>query len=327
MNFGKTLEEISLKATKARNSSVVSILTDDIALRSLAKRANAKACYIDLLQKYYEGKQSELLNPESLWTEINKERDLDSPLLELKPTVRLEKLDPAHRDFEFFGLGNDPGPASLAATHATNWYKAIRNGGTQAPLWLYLEETDFSLDKSLAKEVSVVPYLAETQMKQVFSIKPSQDGSHLQQARLDNDAYNWERFDAQWANSKLSGKGGARKSLAFIWSAGKELFADLHNPEPLAQRPWNRFHHSSFNGGGIVLCAGMISARNGMVTYINNNSGHYAPAKRHLQAFVRHLNDGRLFDASAEIEDFGDPKACSVADYLADVSPVSNALG
>ena len=44
--------------------------------------------------------------------------------------------------------------------------------------------------------------------------------------------------------------------------------------------------HSSLNAGNRVICAGYISIQQGMVTYIDNKSGHYKPTERDLASAV-----------------------------------------
>lgn len=49
----------------------------------------------------------------------------------------------------------------------------------------------------------------------------------------------------------------------------------------------NHFHHSSFFGGEPIAAAGQIRVRNGKLTYIDNQSGHYTPNQELLaQALV-----------------------------------------
>lgn len=52
-----------------------------------------------------------------------------------------------------------------------------------------------------------------------------------------------------------------------------------------------RVKHSSFLGGGAVLCAGMMKVVNGVITEISNESGHYSPTYRETAIFLLHLRD------------------------------------
>jgi hypothetical protein len=48
----------------------------------------------------------------------------------------------------------------------------------------------------------------------------------------------------------------------------------------------DNFNHSSFNAGKAVTCAGMTKIQNGLLLWIDNNSGHYKPGKQHLHNLV-----------------------------------------
>jgi hypothetical protein len=46
---------------------------------------------------------------------------------------------------------------------------------------------------------------------------------------------------------------------------------------------WN---HSSYNAGKAVLCAGMLTIKQGKLTYISTSSGHYKPKREHLHRLL-----------------------------------------
>ncbi len=45
---------------------------------------------------------------------------------------------------------------------------------------------------------------------------------------------------------------------------------------------YSNFYHSSYLAGQTVLCAGEIKMKNGVITELTNDSGHYAPSLTHL---------------------------------------------
>ena len=64
------------------------------------------------------------------------------------------------------------------------------------------------------------------------------------------------------------------------------------------------FHHSSFLSGKPVLCGGGISILNGVITTINNSSGHYRPGTGNLLATIAYLyNSLRLDITHLVVED------------------------
>ncbi len=57
----------------------------------------------------------------------------------------------------------------------------------------------------------------------------------------------------------------------------------------------DNFNHSTFNAGKDVICAGLISVNDGILTSINNSSGHYKPTRQNLHNAVT-LLDGEGVD-------------------------------
>jgi hypothetical protein len=60
-------------------------------------------------------------------------------------------------------------------------------------------------------------------------------------------------------------------------------------PHMVPQGTGDGLYHSSYLGGGEVLCAGEIKLENGRVTEINNDSGHYKPPVRNVVMAVEML--------------------------------------
>ncbi len=264
---------------------------------------------------YYNEHSEELPDPSHLWRQITRPRETEGKGIGLMPSVRLERLDPLHRDFEL-DLKEDgtaktrhgmPGDATFAVE---SWYAQIMAGQTNKPLWLYLENTEFCLDVGTPLAVDGIPYNQpgeDPRKTAIQAIRHDANAHRLQQVPWLQEAsgFNWELFDTQWVTDQHSGKAGNDHAMAFIWSLQKELFVSLHNPKRHAELEHDRFHHSSFNSGNMVLAAGMIAARQGLVTFLSNNSGHYQPDTAHMLKLVRHLNKRFLFDQNAVIESLG----------------------
>ena len=56
-----------------------------------------------------------------------------------------------------------------------------------------------------------------------------------------------------------------------------------------------RINHSSFNAGKDVIVAGVIYAKNGKLTYLDNASGHYQASREQLEEFI-HLLEAEEVD-------------------------------
>ncbi len=72
----------------------------------------------------------------------------------------------------------------------------------------------------------------------------------------------------------------------FCMTLNRNLYAFRHS---LKAQPKGAFYHSSYTGGSDVICTGCLTAVNGVLTYLNNFSGHYRPTPTQLQLVVDHL--------------------------------------
>jgi len=97
------------------------------------------------------------------------------------------------------------------------------------------------------------------------------------------------------------------------------------------------FFHSSYMGGGDVLCGGRIFVKEGKLVGIDNSSGHYKPTADHLRQCIREFERQGVSLRGLYCEDFsrterGDPGSLvmlwpSAADFLAgsgDGAPIKN---
>jgi hypothetical protein len=86
--------------------------------------------------------------------------------------------------------------------------------------------------------------------------------------------------------------------------------------------PERAFHHSSFNAGNVVVCAGCIIPVDGRPT-LNNISGHYAPTIQQLHHAVRMLDeDGLALDEwyVGFRQENGRMGICRARDFLQDMA-------
>ena len=89
------------------------------------------------------------------------------------------------------------------------------------------------------------------------------------------------------ANQDSKSSGGQSKGVAgFCMTLNRDLFAFRHF---LKDKPGGAFYHSSYTGGSDVLCTGCMTVEKGILTYLNNFSGHYRPSPTQLQLVVDHL--------------------------------------
>lgn len=103
--------------------------------------------------------------------------------------------------------------------------------------------------------------------------------------------------------------------VAFIIDLSEQLFVAPHIEGQL--------HHSTFKSGEDVMCAGLIGIKEGKVSNITNNSGHYKPSLNNMIYAINLFNKMDLFNEDAKINYFdaksnppGKTEILSVKDWL-----------
>ena len=279
-----------------------------IPLAALSRRARTKAGYLRALAAYYRV-NADGVNPQAFLDRVFRAPQVkQGKSIGLVPGVRLEGIDPAGRGWE---VTWDPGAdditvANSMGIYAKRWLTALRRDASTPPLFVWLEAQEVCRNKDEAGQVNTVKMVGDEELKSTVWTVRVTDGGVVQQGKFVDDGYVWQPFDTQWVTGADSDK-GKHHTLAYVWTTHKELYCELHNPRQ--GREWDSFHHSSFLRGGLVLCAGMIGARQGKIIFVNNNSGHYQPTPTNLQKLVKHLHKRGAFSADAVVELAGQENA------------------
>ena len=127
-------------------------------------------------------------------------------------------------------------------------------------------------------------------------------------------------------------------SAGYVLSTNGDLYAGIHAPGTFLEcMGKNPFFHSSYMGGGDVLCGGRIFVKKGVLVGIDNSSGHYQPTADHLRQCIRELERQGVSLRGLYCEDFsrterGEPFSLvmlwpSADDFLAgsgDGAPIKN---
>lgn len=96
------------------------------------------------------------------------------------------------------------------------------------------------------------------------------------------DFYEADQVNTEKATGKVTyiQKG---EGISFVFSMSHELFVGhIRGIGSLS-------YHSSFMGGATVQCAGSIAIKQGVITRLKNDSGHYKPKDEALAQVLRHL--------------------------------------
>ena len=270
-------------------------------LFKLIRRARRKAAYIRKLKEHCDSKDKGFTSAKKLIEYLVKDRGRDDGLVALQPGVLLERMDPWHRAFEV-GLARDKdGQAGFAGEKDSylsiaifRWVK--EPNPEDVPFFVWLEK-DYvctgqhdKVSRFYGEKVTINPKGGVTYLHQGESVP-------LLVMFLNSCAYSTV-LDANNHNTLMSTCPVTSKvpgAYAYVWTKDSMLLCAPH--------VGGTFHHSSFTSGKKVRCAGMITFKDGKVTRVDSNSGHYMPGTNNLKNFVRFIQDEGGFVAEAAVKD------------------------
>ncbi len=331
-----SISRAALKLTKGSDGPVSGSLRQEglnsaVYMRLLSARAHTKAIYLRRLVRFYQqGGSSEVNDPSTLIDTLTgtQETQEEGKLLGLSPNVLLEKLDPAHRAWEFV-IADPTKGRSIGARSLKQWFVGVQTGDIKQPFLVWLEGAAMSLDGEAAEEVHDVDYQsAQTGQGTIYCLRVAEGMVDMGRMKPGCDSVDWVPLDTTKTGTNasfFSSKGSSthKPSMAYNWTRTKELFMDYHNPGGRGVRELGlafQFHHSSITSGEFVRCAGMLAGESGKITYIDNNSGHYRPTTLYLRKLVIHLNSKNMFSNDATVKDMADKGSgragVAVGDFL-----------
>lgn len=320
-------------------------------------QASKKANYLEILQRYYKENDEEIRNPKALLDQLKASRPVvtmplapkhqgasnwkaanpGETLIGMHGGVQLERMDPMHRVYEFRMMGDQITSVSREQeVMLQEWAKQVRDGSCREPFFVFLENTECCLVRQTNRDM-ILGAVEFPGMKYFSGVGPEAAGIYQiaiyngNAFKIDGHGYG-STFDTDSITSRQSPKGTrdaahGRKTMAYNWTKHGDLLVGLHREYEL--------HHSSFQSGGLIRCAGMIGARQGKIYWIDNDSGHYRPPPMNLHRFVLLLkakgalaSDARVFNAGAKDGSIQKQvTGMSVEQYLANPSGQSFAIG
>jgi hypothetical protein len=322
----------------------------------IVEQAQKKANYLEILQQYFRDNDSEVRDPKDLLDQLKAPRAVVS--MPLKPAhqgsstwkqarpgetligmhggVQLERKDPLHRVYEFRMQGdNITGVTRQQEVELQYWAAEVRAGRCKEPFFVHLESTECCLVRNTNRET----HLGIQEFPGVKYVSGGNSSAGIYQVGISNGLAFTIRsngyggyFDTDHITEKDSPKGTrderhGRKTMAYNWTRHAELLVGLHKEYEV--------HHSTFQSGGLIRCAGMIGARAGKIYWIDNDSGHYRPPPANLHVFVKCLKaqgvlapDARVFNAAAREGSIQKQvTGMNVEQYLANPSGQSFSIG
>jgi hypothetical protein len=289
-------------------------------IASLSRRAQKKAAYLAVLDNWVRSAKPSHKDPLQIMQDLvdransNARGDADEPLLSPTPYAKMEKVDPFHRNIVFFVQDQN----SVTPYHnnpmavALNQWLAYRQAavGATATFYEWLENHPIctgtpqvtpGFDQRYKNNVQKVDYNVGLHPIHVVSgmglYIDLGSGGGIQQLST-------SIFPA-------SGK-GIQGGCAFAWDRNGALWVHEHA---------SGFRHTSFTGGKKIRCSGMIRVSKGLVDYISEESGHYAPSKENLYYLVQWLaNHNCMLPSLCTVEyhsaSQGKQVRVTAADYL-----------
>lgn len=259
---------------------------------SLARRAEKKLGYLETLNDWVDGAKSKYCVQSELIRflhEVNQSNERDGGnLLRTTPYAAMEKADPVHRKILFFV--NDTGTG----------VKPFRNNPMGAALATYISAPDVKVSFYEWLEDHMIctgtPGVTDSyddaykEMVQKINYKPID----LHPLEIKSGSINADPEKSgkpkpvnTAVDFKKSSK-GPDGCAAFVWDRDGHLWLHQHG---------DGFNHTSFVKGAKVKCSGMMVVKDGKVTRITDESGHYAPNMPQVENLVEFLGkEGCLAD-------------------------------
>jgi len=273
----------------------------DRTLLTIRNRGCRKASYLEKLRDYYAGNgHSGPRSARRLLQYLQAPHEVNDGSLGLHPSVRMEMLDPWHRDGYEKNHKGEYEEGSIGEAFG-EWASDSANLST--PFFLWLEDHAIcKCQNDDAKGVVSITYVradeGDGNDKYKLRIVVPESSGRL----YAHDLKNYDASRVVCDTTSIGYRGGDQKAVAknwgkgtaaFVWTRAKELFIADHLP--------GGFHHSSFVSGNAVRCAGMIEIDNGKVTGLSNNTGHYKARKQHVKTLLEWLHANHCLDQNCQV--------------------------
>lgn len=276
-------------------------------VRSLERRAQKKSAYLQMLNDYYASTKARETTAEDFRSYLAEKHQHDragASKLPLTAGTKFEKFDPMHRQAEVHV--DDAGDFQMAMgvdipmnNALGEWIGSARKS---TPFFVWLEDHDICTKTRYldAGWVSVlrVKYEADPGVQELLF--------HGGQVRIRprEDTAGGVPLDTSTMQK------GSKAGLAFVWCIDGTLLVHRHLS--------GTFHHSSFQAGGKVRCAGTLIAAGGKITHIDSDSGHYRPTDRHFLTLLTRIRRANCLAADATVSTFASNELAKPAQVKAD---------
>ncbi|WP_237342950.1 hypothetical protein [Wolbachia endosymbiont of Folsomia candida] len=132
---------------------------------------------------------------------------------------------------------------------------------------------------------------------------PKEQAEHTAYVRVDKEDGKLKLYDFHGNLCDTTGKTskGRADTVAYAMMLDGRLVIHEHLDvgRDEVEETGYAYRHSTLGGGKAILCSGLIEIKEGLITHIDNNSGHYKPAPANLYNAVKRLKD--VFSKDANI--------------------------
>lgn len=179
------------------------------------------------------------------------------------------------------------------------------------------EENENPPDRRIPKyRICTVKYFTSFEDRKSYELKYKGQDRKFYLADENTPYDSKSAIDSALANKKYATYGALEVtrqrygSYPAIWAMGPDGRLYVSS----TQQP-GMFHHSSFLGGGSIICGGEIIIIEGRIKYINNRSGHYRPPDKALwNAVDELLKQGVKLDDDLQIGEYNSGKCTRLKD-------------
>ena len=300
--YGQGLVKTHVPGAKQATGKVLNDQID-VWVHSLGSRALKKATYLETMADWHQTAKAKYKDRTQLSAFLRglagDNTSHGGQKLHATPYATIEKIDPYHRQ-TFVFLDPDETTANDDAVNPMGEAFVDYLAGSPA------STRDSNIDATFYEWLEYHPFCIGTpgvhgdaRYKSPPRIK--YDGHDLglvylpankplEYTRIVTDA--GARFVLNTSDFRASGK-GPKDAAAFIWDGDGNLWLHEHG--------WDGFIHASAKQGKKIRCSGMLVVKNGLVTCVTNQSGHYAPNAQSIYNFVSWLNQRKVLAPTATI--------------------------
>jgi hypothetical protein len=265
-------------------------------LRSLEGRCQKKYDYLQILEDFernnrnaeHSGSAASFLK---YLTKVQKSRSTDANM-HLTAGNRMERIDPVHRggaELELFGDNYIQATSNPLSQALVQWLE----DSSTTPFFLWLENQPIcvaspGLDDKWSESFRTIKktvYVPKGEDVYLVTIRAGQLWREPADAQPGTAEKIFDTSDAYLVKGSVV----QNPRYAFAWSTDNQIYSAPHKAGTL--------HHSSFTRGYKVQAAGMWSVtKQGKVTYIDDDTGHYHTDAFHLYSFCKFLDRKGLLD-------------------------------